>query len=273
MQPPKIDVQQQKLAGLLHEMENGKLQVPRFQRKFVWPLKKTRDLLDSMYKEFPIGTFFLWRAPLGSPSLFRPLADELGIPGPQKGVEVSYILDGQQRLASLYVTIKGLKCGSRNYGRISIDLETATRYDQNQDEGFDEDIFVSRSGDNRRPPSRLFDDEPYDLVVFAVAECWRLASGAARDEALYAACNLEFDQPTQGGPIHLAITKRRNQRRHSPLDSHSLCHRQAFHLLLVSIMPQKKPVFWGRARENLGSFQSFDHWPPSPPGSELRLWP
>lgn len=149
MQQPKIDVQPQKLSQLLNDMEVGKLQVPRFQRDFVWPLTKTRRLLDSMYKEFPIGTFFLWRAPAGSPLLSRPLT-ELGIPQPNDGAEVSYILDGQQRLTSLFVIIKGLKLGSRDYGRVSIDLETATRYDENREEGFDEDIFVYRTGDNHR---------------------------------------------------------------------------------------------------------------------------
>jgi len=149
MQRPKIDVQQRKLSELLYEMQEGKLQVPRFQRRFVWSLTKTRKLLDSMYKEFPVGTFFLWRAPAGSPSLSRPLV-ELGIPAPKDRAEVSYILDGQQRLASLFVTIHGLTLGRRNYGRVSIDLETATCYDQNQEEGFEDDIFVYRSGDNRR---------------------------------------------------------------------------------------------------------------------------
>jgi hypothetical protein len=146
---PKIDVQQRRLSQLRNDMESGKLQVPRFQREFVWPLTKTRALLDSMYKEFPIGTFFLWRAPADSPHLIRSL-EELGIPEPKPGSEVWYILDGQQRLTSLYVTLAGYKVGSRDYGRISIDLETATCYDQNQEDGFDEDIFVYRSADNRR---------------------------------------------------------------------------------------------------------------------------
>jgi hypothetical protein len=149
MQLPKIDVQPSELPQLLNDMEAGKLQVPRFQRDFVWPLTKTRALLDSMYKEFPIGTFFLWHAPTGSPPLSRSLTD-LGIPPPQHGSEVSYILDGQQRLASLYVTIQGIKFGSRDYSRICIDLQTATKYEQNKEEGFEEDIFVYHTPDNQR---------------------------------------------------------------------------------------------------------------------------
>jgi hypothetical protein len=149
MQLPKINVQPRQLSQLLNDMKTGKLQVPRFQREFVWPLTKTRALLDSMYKEWPIGTFFLWHAPGGSPLLIRPLT-ELDIPVPQFGAEVSYILDGQQRLTSLYVTIEGKKLDSTDYGRVCIDLETATRFEQNKEEGFDEDLFISRSPDNRR---------------------------------------------------------------------------------------------------------------------------
>ena len=149
MQVPKIVVMPRTLSELLAEMALGKLQVPRFQRSFVWAVTKTRALLDSMYKEFPIGTFFLWRAPAGSPSLFRPLTD-VGIPEPQPGSEIAYILDGQQRLTSLFVVIKAIRVGNRDYGRICIDLETATKYDHNTDEGFEEDIFVYRSADNQR---------------------------------------------------------------------------------------------------------------------------
>lgn len=181
MELPKIDVQQRKLPQILNDMESGKLQVPRFQRKFVWPLIKTRALLDSMYKEFPIGTFFLWRAPANSPRLSRPL-NELGIPAPQEGAEVSYILDGQQRLTSLYVALKGLKLGSQDYGRISIDLDTATRYDQNQEEGFEEDIFVYRSGDNRRYVAVCDLIGPNHLDIFEVVpKVWKRAFNKAHN--------------------------------------------------------------------------------------------
>lgn len=149
MQQPKIIVQPRSLPEILNSMASGLLQVPRFQRDFVWPLTKTRELLDSMYKEFPIGTFFLWSAPVGSPPLSRPLT-ELGIPSPPPGASVTYILDGQQRLTSLFVTINGRKLGSRDYGRISLDLQTATLYEETKDEGFEEDIFVYHSGDNQR---------------------------------------------------------------------------------------------------------------------------
>jgi len=173
MEVPKIDVEEKRLAELLNEMKTGKLQVPRFQRDFVWPLTKTRELLDSMFKEFPIGTFFLWRAPADTPPLFRPL-QELGIPIPRPGQEVTYILDGQQRLASLYAVVNGIKLNGRDYGRISIDLETATRYELNTEEGFDESIFVNRRGDNERYVSvRDLISSDHLPIYNAIREDWK----------------------------------------------------------------------------------------------------
>ncbi|MFQ5714115.1 MAG: DUF262 domain-containing protein [Candidatus Scalinduaceae bacterium] len=41
-------------------IRKGEWKIPRFQREFVWEKKKVIELLDSMYKGFPIGSFFLW---------------------------------------------------------------------------------------------------------------------------------------------------------------------------------------------------------------------
>lgn len=179
MQQSKIKVQPAELADLTISMRSGKLQVPRFQRDFVWPLSKTRRLLDSMYKEWPIGTLFLWRAPADMPALFRPLSKH-GIPDPPPGTEVSYILDGQQRLASLFFTINGRKWGSRDYGRICLDLETATKFEQNEDEGFEEDIFVYHTPDGHRYVSVPDLVGPDTLMIFKnIPEEWQMAFNKA----------------------------------------------------------------------------------------------
>lgn len=149
MQQSKIEVRPMPLKDLLVNMSNGHLQMPRFQREFVWPISKTRALLDSMYKEFPIGSLFFWQAPPDQASIFRELK-ELGIPKPMPNQAVSFILDGQQRLTSLYATGNGLTLKSSDYSRVCIDLQRAAEYDEFHDEGFDKDIFVARAPDNRR---------------------------------------------------------------------------------------------------------------------------
>ncbi|MGG6237291.1 GmrSD restriction endonuclease domain-containing protein [Nodosilinea sp. AN01ver1] len=131
------------LRDLLSQMAQGYLQMPRFQREFVWPVSKTRALLDSMFKEFPIGTLFFWQAPSDHSDIFRELRD-LKIPPPQVNQSISFILDGQQRLTSLFAAGNALKIGSRDYGNICIDLECALEYESSHDEGFEKEIFVSR---------------------------------------------------------------------------------------------------------------------------------
>ncbi|MCX6739620.1 MAG: DUF262 domain-containing protein [Candidatus Parcubacteria bacterium] len=49
---------EEKIANIILDLERGKLKIPRFQRQFVWERSKIIKLLDSIYQEFPIGSFF-----------------------------------------------------------------------------------------------------------------------------------------------------------------------------------------------------------------------
>jgi hypothetical protein len=64
-------------------------------------------LLDSVIKGYPIGTFIFW----ATKDRLRSVRDLGGIklPEPGEGEVVSFVLDGQQRLTSLFATLKGLK--------------------------------------------------------------------------------------------------------------------------------------------------------------------
>ncbi len=68
----------------------GTLNVPEFQRKFVWKPSKTRDLVDSLWRGYPIGTLLLWESSYSSPR------SALGTQSQKQ-----WIIDGQQRVASL----------------------------------------------------------------------------------------------------------------------------------------------------------------------------
>lgn len=56
MKVEKIKVDRESLAALMMKMREGQIRVPRFQRDFVWERNKIQELLDSIYKEYPIGT-------------------------------------------------------------------------------------------------------------------------------------------------------------------------------------------------------------------------
>jgi len=88
------------IKKLINRISSGDIRIPAFQRDFIWEPEQVAFLLDSIYKGFPIGTVILWKTD-------NRLNTEknLGffkLPAPQKDYPVNYVLDGQQRLTSLF---------------------------------------------------------------------------------------------------------------------------------------------------------------------------
>jgi hypothetical protein len=102
-------------TGLMSDIEKGQIKIPQFQREFVWDLKKSAKLIDSIVKGYPIGTFIFWKTNERLRSI-RNLGN-FEIPEPNSGDFIDYVLDGQQRLTSLFATLKGLKI-EREEGKI-----------------------------------------------------------------------------------------------------------------------------------------------------------
>ena len=84
------------LAGLLHYIEIGDIGLPDIQRPFVWSNAKVRDLFDSMYRGFPVGYLLFWENAAANG------AKQIGLDGKQHQFPSRLIVDGQQRLTSLY---------------------------------------------------------------------------------------------------------------------------------------------------------------------------
>jgi len=86
---------------LVQDIEVGQIGLPNIQRPFVWPTIKVRDLLDSMYKGYPIGYLLFWKNGFSG--------DHRVIGMDQKQVSPELlIVDGQQRLTSLYAVMKAV---------------------------------------------------------------------------------------------------------------------------------------------------------------------
>ena len=86
------------LSKLIEDIDLGEIALPDIQRPFVWKTAKVRDLFDSMYKGFPIGYLLFWRYNQGE-------ARQIGI-GEKKNVPRLLVVDGQQRLTSLFAVMK-----------------------------------------------------------------------------------------------------------------------------------------------------------------------
>jgi len=188
-----------KLADIVHDIEKGILRIPQFQREFVWDKPRVIKLLESIYLEYPIGSFFFWDAPRKYYDFYRDIA-ELGLPKPDKYEKIVFILDGQQRLTSLYVTVKGLTLYGRDYKKICFDL--------------DEKVFVDRTPDNQRFVSvnDLLSNECYTEVYEGLTpdrkkviyEClqrfnnYPFSAIDVRDKELDEVCDI-FERINQGG--------------------------------------------------------------------------
>jgi len=121
-----------KYEALFLEIDSGQIKLPMFQREFVWDKEQSAKLIDSILKGYPIGTFILWK----TRETLRSVKD-IGnhkLPDTPKGDYAQYILDGQQRITSLYAIRKGIRITKDkkeiNYKDIYVNLD----YDPLSDE-------------------------------------------------------------------------------------------------------------------------------------------
>ena len=93
-----------KLNDLLNEAHEGRLQLPDFQRSYVWGDEDVQNLIASVAKGYPIGAFLSLQT--GGEVRFKPRLLE-GVDGTGAGYSppAELLLDGQQRLTSLYQTL------------------------------------------------------------------------------------------------------------------------------------------------------------------------
>ncbi|MHA6263694.1 GmrSD restriction endonuclease domain-containing protein [Arenibacterium sp. CAU 1754] len=90
---------------LISDVKKGIIKVPKFQRDFVWDLKATAKLLDSILKGYPIGTFILWETDQRINDIKN--IGGFDLPETPVGRNVQYVLDGQQRITSLFAAYLG----------------------------------------------------------------------------------------------------------------------------------------------------------------------
>jgi hypothetical protein len=102
------------LGSLVKYIELGEIGLPDIQRPFVWKNAKVRDLFDSMYRGYPVGYLLLWENGL-------PDDRAIGTEAKQKPPRL-VIVDGQQRLTSLYAVVKGVPVVRENYDSEKISI-------------------------------------------------------------------------------------------------------------------------------------------------------
>ena len=134
--------QVQYLPQVLEEIREGNVLIPRFRREFVWSDEQRLDLLRSVYAGIPIGSICTWRT---NGHLLATI-DKIGghrvpsSPEPTPGPPRQYLLDGHQRLSTLYGALASRTCD-------------------------DSDGLASSAGEDERDWELYYDLEEQDFVL------------------------------------------------------------------------------------------------------------
>ena len=98
---------------LLSNIKSGSIAIPEMQRPFVWDSAKVRDLVDSLYKGFPVGYIIVWQNP------------DVKLKDGTKSSGKKVLIDGQQRITAMAAAIVGQEVLDDHYKwkRISMRLD------------------------------------------------------------------------------------------------------------------------------------------------------
>jgi hypothetical protein len=88
-----------KISTILDHIDNGHMALPEFQRGYVWNRDQVRGLFDSLYRRHPVGGLLVWAT--------EALTAAHRGDGPLAAGIVKLLLDGQQRMTSLYGVVRG----------------------------------------------------------------------------------------------------------------------------------------------------------------------
>lgn len=145
------------IKKLVERITSGDIRIPAFQRNYIWEPDQVSFLLDSIYKGFPIGTIILWKTDVRLNS-----EKNLGffeLPNPQRNYPVNYVLDGQQRITSLFSVFQtDLSPTSNEWVDIYFDMKA--------EENIQESLFIALEDsevdtDRHFPVKTLFDTVAY----------------------------------------------------------------------------------------------------------------
>lgn len=92
---------------LKNDIEKGLLKIPQFQRDFVWNKEKSAKLIDSILKNYPINSYIIWKTKENLRCIKN--IGNINFPDTPEGDFTHYVLDGQQRITSIYAALNGAK--------------------------------------------------------------------------------------------------------------------------------------------------------------------
>lgn len=99
----QFDVYSSSVENIIGWIKSGEVAIPEIQRPFVWDSTKVRDLMDSLYRGFPIGYIVLWKNP------------DVRLRNGSISSGKKIMIDGQQRITALQAAVAGMPVVDSNY--------------------------------------------------------------------------------------------------------------------------------------------------------------
>lgn len=162
----KAEASVEELVGMI---ERGELRLPEMQRRYVWRSTRVRDLLDSLYRGYPSGAILLWETDEAVPLQEMAITQQSN---PYQSTRL--LLDGQQRLTSLWAVIRGKPVEVRGRKKpVELlfnlkhpdELSVVTEVDEDgNDEDEDEDLIDDEADSTEDELQKRF-----DKMTFVVA--------------------------------------------------------------------------------------------------------
>lgn len=121
----KYTVTNIKVGNLLSDAQVGNIAIPEIQRPFVWKRSKVRDLIDSLYNNYPVGYIITWKSP------------DVKIKDGQTSNGRLILIDGQQRITALSTALNKIEVVNSSYKkeRIVISFNPLTEEFKVRDKG------------------------------------------------------------------------------------------------------------------------------------------
>ena len=105
---PNYSVNQYPVSSILTWVKDDEIAVPEIQRPFVWSTIQVRDLMDSLYKGYPIGYIITWKNP------------DVRLRDGSRAMGKKVVIDGQQRITAMRAAILGMPVVNKDYAEEKI---------------------------------------------------------------------------------------------------------------------------------------------------------
>ena len=99
----QFDVNSTSVENIISSIKAGEIAIPEIQRPFVWDGSKVRDLMDSLYKGFPVGYIIVWKNP------------DVRLKDGKISSGKKILIDGQQRITAIQAAVVGQQVVDSTY--------------------------------------------------------------------------------------------------------------------------------------------------------------